>query len=206
MRISELSRESGVPIPTIKFYLREGLLPPGEATAPNQARYGEVHLRRLRLIRVLTEVGGLTLAAVRDVVAALGRPEASLHDALATAHTALQRQASPWGPELKDALVETDAWLESLGWDLGVGSPAREELAGALVALRELGWSVGPDVFTAYATAADAIAERELAFVQGTPSPEAAVEAAVVGTIVFERALAALRRIAQERHSRRRFR
>ncbi|MDZ7727443.1 MAG: hypothetical protein U5Q44_04185 [Dehalococcoidia bacterium] len=29
----ELSRESGVPIPTIKFYIREGLLPPGEHLA-----------------------------------------------------------------------------------------------------------------------------------------------------------------------------
>ncbi len=28
MRISELSRRSGVSIPTIKYYLRDGLLPP----------------------------------------------------------------------------------------------------------------------------------------------------------------------------------
>ena len=38
MRISELSTASGVPVPTLKFYLREGLLPPGDAIAVNQAR------------------------------------------------------------------------------------------------------------------------------------------------------------------------
>ena len=42
--MGELSRRSGVPIPTIKFYLREGLLPPGVATAANQADYDEEHL------------------------------------------------------------------------------------------------------------------------------------------------------------------
>ncbi len=46
MRISELSRRSGVSIPTIKYYLRDGLLPAGRATAANQADYDEDHLRR----------------------------------------------------------------------------------------------------------------------------------------------------------------
>ena len=47
MRIAELSRRSGVSVPTIKYYLREGLLAAGERTGPNQARYDEAHLRRL---------------------------------------------------------------------------------------------------------------------------------------------------------------
>jgi DNA-binding transcriptional MerR regulator len=44
MRISELSARSGISVPTIKFYLREGLLPPGSPRAVNQADYGEPHL------------------------------------------------------------------------------------------------------------------------------------------------------------------
>ncbi|MFD7659160.1 MerR family transcriptional regulator, partial [Actinosynnema sp. NPDC059797] len=70
MRIGELSRRSGVSVPTIKFYLREGLLAPGSGTARNQASYGEAHERRLRLVRALVEVGGLSLTAVREVLAA----------------------------------------------------------------------------------------------------------------------------------------
>ena len=41
MRIAELSSRSGTSIPTIKYYLREGLLPAGEATGRNQADYGD---------------------------------------------------------------------------------------------------------------------------------------------------------------------
>lgn len=39
MRISELSDVTGVSVATIKYYLREELVPPGERTAPNQADY-----------------------------------------------------------------------------------------------------------------------------------------------------------------------
>jgi len=44
--MAELSKTSGVPVATIKFYLRERLLPAGERTGPNQSIYGEQHLRR----------------------------------------------------------------------------------------------------------------------------------------------------------------
>src|SRR2546430_15817976 len=47
VRISDLSRQTGVPTATIKFYLREHLLPPGAMTARNQADYGSGHLRRV---------------------------------------------------------------------------------------------------------------------------------------------------------------
>ena len=80
MRMAELSRESGVAIATIKYYQREGLLPPGALTSPNQARYGPAHVRRLRLVRALTEVGGLSVADVRDVLAAIDEPRTPLHD------------------------------------------------------------------------------------------------------------------------------
>src|SRR5260370_33337848 len=88
MCIADRSRDSGVPVPTIKYYVREGLLPPGELTSPNQAQYDEFHLRRLRLIRALAEVGGLSIAAVRDLLAAAESPATSLHDALGKAQYA----------------------------------------------------------------------------------------------------------------------
>lgn len=203
MRISDLSRESGVPLPTLKFYLREGLLQPGTRTAPNQARYGEAHLRRLRLIRVLADVGGLSLAAVRRVIDALDADSASLHAVLGAAHAAVAtpdggRGATP-DPRTRE---EIDAWLAALGWSVDEGSAGRDLLAAALEALRGLGWEVGPEVFARYANHADELAAAEVAYVAEAPSPEAAVEATVVGTVIFERALVALRRLAEERHSR----
>jgi len=205
MRISDLSRLSGVTIPTIKFYLREGLLPAGHRTAPNQATYDQAHLRRLHLVRVLVEVGGMSLQAVRAVLGALEQHDAPLHETLAAAHTALRRGPTSTEPGLPAARAETDAWLAELGWNLMSDTPARDDLAGTLLALRQLGWSVGPEVFERYATHADAMAEAEIAYVAASQDREAAVETTVIGTVVFERALVALRRLAEEHHSRTRF-
>ena len=68
MRMSELSRRSGASVTTIKYYLREGLLPAGRQTAATQAEYDEQHLRRLRLIRALTGVRGLSVSTTRDLL------------------------------------------------------------------------------------------------------------------------------------------
>jgi DNA-binding transcriptional MerR regulator len=201
MRISELSRKSGVTIPTIKFYLREGLLPPGETTAPNQARYDDRHLRRLRLVRVLVDVGGLSIAGIRTVLEALDRADAPLHEVLAAAHTALRHDERIPEKDLDASRAETDAWLASTSWRLAPDSPARGDLAAALLALRRLGWDAGPDVFERYRAAADELAAAEIAYVAELPDRAAAVEATVIGTVVFERALVALRRLAQEHHS-----
>ena len=64
MRLAELSERSGISTATVKYYLREGLLPPGRRISATQAEYEESHLRRLGLIRALTEED-LTRAARR---------------------------------------------------------------------------------------------------------------------------------------------
>lgn len=72
MRVSRLSELTGIPVPTIKFYIRDGLVPKGTATARNQAIYGQEHVDRLRLIRALTGIGRLSLeTSARDVLAAI---------------------------------------------------------------------------------------------------------------------------------------
>ncbi|MFJ3906121.1 MerR family transcriptional regulator [Streptomyces sp. NPDC090025] len=71
MRIGELGRACGVSTATIKYYIREGLLPAGHLTSTNQARYTEDHLHRLRLIRALLELGGLSVAKVRAIASVL---------------------------------------------------------------------------------------------------------------------------------------
>ncbi len=143
--------------------------------------------------------------AVGRVLAALERPDVPLHDVLAAAHTALPHDHVATKDRRRAARRESDAWLEARGWRLDPDSAGRDELAAALAALRQLGWAVGPEVFERYARAADEIAAEEIAYVAGATDREAAVEATVIGTVVFERALLALRRLAEEHHSRTRF-
>ena len=91
MRISELSRESGVPVATIKFYLRERLLHDGVLTSATQAQYDQTHVARLRLVRALIGPGGLSIAAARSVIEAIEDPPSSVHDLLGVAAMAVGR-------------------------------------------------------------------------------------------------------------------
>ena len=209
MKIAELSRSSGVSIATIKYYLREGLLPPGRTGAPNQAEYTTAHLHRLTLIRTLVEVGRLSIASCRAVIAAIDEKTLSLHDTLGVAHDALP----PLPPDtttvegdMDVALMDVHQYLDRLGWRGSESSPARYTLAQALVSLRRLGRDCGPEVFDMYARHADQIATREVASMSAGDDRDRTVEEAVVGTIVFEAALTALRRLAQAHHSAIRYR
>jgi DNA-binding transcriptional MerR regulator len=203
VRISELSRASGVSLPTLKFYLREGLLPPGSRTARNQADYDERHLRRVRLIRALTDVGGLSLATVREVIRAAEDDRTPIHELLGMAHYALGPVPPAREPTQDEAraLEEIDRFIDRLGWRVSADAPARQALAKALLTLRRMGRDVGPEVFERYVEVADRLAAEEIAAIDDGRSRADTVEASVVGTIVFEAALIALRRLAQEHHS-----
>lgn len=135
MRIAELSRRSGTSIPTIKYYLREGLLPPGTSTGRNQAEYDERHLGRLRLIRALREVGGLSVAATRQVLATLDEPVRSTHELMGHAHQAVirpltgSRSSDTDDPAWRSARQEAGRWITSLGWRVHPDNPALDRLA-----------------------------------------------------------------------------
>ncbi len=203
MRIGELSGRTGVPVPTIKYYLREGLLPAGELTCPNQAQYGERHVRRLKLVRALLETGGLSIAATQEVVAAIDTPAASLHSTLGIARRAVTPPATGCaGPHWRQALREADDWVRLRGWQVEPGGPAHASLAQVLLTLRELGQEDLLGLLDAYATAAELLAAAELAVVGHRADPDQRAEGAVLGTVLGDTLLATLRRLAQEDASR----
>ena len=196
MLMAELSRRSGVPVATIKYYQREGLLPTGVVTAPTRARYDEGHVRRLRLIRALVEIGEMPIAAVKKVLGRVDDPSVSLHDMFGTVQYAL----GPAGPAASaEALAEVSELIDSLGWRITPQAPARELLAATLSALRAAGAPAGVGL-REYALALRDLAGREVASVGplAAGSRTAAAEAAVAGMVLRERMLIALRRLAQE--------
>lgn len=70
LKISELARRTGVSVGTIRFYIREGLLPrPTMKTSRNMAYYDESFVARIRLVRRLQEERRLPLSMIRAIVA-----------------------------------------------------------------------------------------------------------------------------------------
>ncbi|MEV5201535.1 MerR family transcriptional regulator [Streptomyces sp. NPDC053720] len=198
MRIGELSSRSGVPVPTIKFYVREGLLPAGRLTSPNQASYDSGHERRLRLIRALLDVGGLPLAAIGDVLRAVEDPEQPVHKVLGIAAKRLTPpRGGESGPELEDARDEVVELLERRGWRAGADGPAGESLAEVIVALRRAGHGGFVELLDDYAASAEAVARVDLDYVGRRVAREDLVESVVVGTVLGEAMFGALRRLAQ---------
>ncbi len=68
LRMGELAEASGVPAPTIKHYLREGLLPEPVKTSRNMAYYPPEFVDRIRLIKRLQEKRFMPLKAIRAVL------------------------------------------------------------------------------------------------------------------------------------------
>lgn len=205
MRIAELSRRTGVPVPTIKYYLREGLLPAGELTSPNQARYDDRHVQRLRLVRVLLDIGRLPIATIRQLLAALDRPDPDVHKVLGTALPTASGAREPADPEaVRAARERVDRLAAERGWLVGPQAPARQAAAEVLAAFGQVGGDVG-GLLEQYADVAETIARYDLEFVGRAADAEGMLHAAVIGSILGDSLLAALRRMAQESESAKKF-
>ena len=68
LRMRELAEASGVPAPTIKHYLREGLLPEPVKTSRNMAYYPPEFIERIKLIKRLQEERFMPLKAIKNVL------------------------------------------------------------------------------------------------------------------------------------------
>ena len=89
LSIGELSRRTGVKVPTIRYYETMGLISAPERTEGNQRRYSRQELERLSFIRHGRDLG-LSLDAIRDLIRLNENPEMPCRDAhdIANAHLA----------------------------------------------------------------------------------------------------------------------
>lgn len=198
MRIGELSRRTGVPVPTIKYYLREGLVPHGERTSPNQARYDDSHVHRVRLVRALTEVGGLSIAAARDVLALMHEPGRGRLESIGKVHFAVQAARQPHTEEPTEASVaRTDELIERRGWHVRPTNPARGAVAGVLDYFTRLGRPDALGLLDEYADAAERLAAAEVDTLSG-PDVDHMAEYVVMLTVLGGALLNGLRGMAQE--------
>lgn len=211
MRLSELSERSGITTATIKYYLREGLLPPGQRVSATRAEYDETHLRRLRLVRALLQVGRLPVATAREVLGHVDDESLGRTIRLGAALWALPHSPEPdeEAPETATAAAEVERLLDRLGWstaqEVGSLSPSHRSLVASLATLIRLGYPCRGDYLADHARLMHEAAVRDLDMMETYATQSEQVEMAVASAVLFEPLMAALRRLAQEEESARRY-
>jgi DNA-binding transcriptional MerR regulator len=201
MQISELAERGEAPVATVKYYLREGLLPPGRTTGPRRAEYDETHLRRLRVLRLLREVGGVPVTNLRRIVDALDDEALPVHEAMTRVADVIT--ADPGSVvEAPASLGIVDAVLDAVGWDrVRDASVDRQRLASLVTLLNGPGpLGAGVEVLTFYAGIADQLARAEIALVDGSAERSEALEQMVTGSVVYGEVFRLLRQLGHEHH------
>lgn len=194
MRISALAAEAGVPLPTVKFYLREGLLQPGVATSATQVSYNESHVRRLRLIRALIGSVGLSVQQTRAILELVDDPGDDLYATLGHAVSALPPAVQEASGD--DPYPRARAALEALGQVYDPHYAAVAQLESALAAAEAAGMPISEERLIEYGRRLREIAAFDL---ERMPrEPHAAVEYTVLGTALYEPVILALRRLAHQ--------
>lgn len=106
MRMRELEQRSGVGRETIRYYIREGLLPEPERATRNSASYSDAHVERLHAIKRLQEERFLPLSVIKALLEA-GEADRWLHaEAFPRLDSMLRARLDGGGERLtRDALL-----------------------------------------------------------------------------------------------------
>src|ERR671939_1766164 len=91
-RIGEAAEATGLTPRAIRYYQELGLLEPATHVSGANRRYDDQDIERLKLIKRLREIVGLSLAEVRTYLEAEAERRAIVREYLATGDPARQRQ------------------------------------------------------------------------------------------------------------------
>jgi DNA-binding transcriptional MerR regulator len=127
MRMRDLEKASGVGRETIRYYIREGLLPEPDKASRNSARYSDEHVQRLKAIKRLQEERFLPLAVIRTLLEADDGDRWLLPEAFPTLDAQLAQRLEEAGPA-RVALA-----------DLPLADHAAEHLADLMIEVAEDG-------------------------------------------------------------------
>lgn len=203
--MGQLSSESGVAVPTIKYYQREGLLHAGVLTSPTQASYDDSHVERLKLIRALIDIGALPVASAKNVIAAIDDPDLPLTWTFGVAQHAITQTVSPPAGSDGSGMVAVHSALDAAGIRVNDENPGLAIAAGVLDSYRQLGHDELAEIVGEYLRAALIVAEADLDAVASRAGRGGMAQTVVVGTVLGDALSAGLRRIAQEHVSNVRF-
>lgn len=200
MQLKELSDATGTSPASIKYYLREGLLPPGESVHATRASYSDRHVKRLTLIRALRQIVQLPIEQIRSilVLADDGVPHLTL---LAHVQRVVLKLGTEGGEVARtsaaDAVVRLRNWPD-------VDSDARDALNRHISLMEGLGIGLPPDLLDQYSSAVDSIAGFDLAATTEGKDTDSVILTAAVGMHMHSELMLKLLALAQASHAIRR--
>jgi DNA-binding transcriptional MerR regulator len=203
VQLKELSEQAGVSAASIKYYLREGLLPPGETVHATRAQYSDRHVSRLRLIQALRKVVDLNIGQIRSLLqlADGGAPRLELLAAVQRTVLGLDAVSADRGDirtEAGDAVVRLRHWPD-------VPSDARNALNAHLALMESLGVPVPLELLDAYSMALDDIGGLDISATTAPDDVNQLILTAAVGMHLHSRLVLKLLALAQASHAIRRY-
>ncbi|MDR6505384.1 MerR family transcriptional regulator [Arthrobacter oryzae] len=203
MQLKELSGRTGVSAASIKYYLREGLLPAGETIHATRAQYSARHVERLELIQALRRIVGLNIEQIRGLlkIADDGAPRLALLAAVQRVVLHLDTPAAGGGDVRAPA---TDAVVRLRNWP-DYPSDARNALNAHLELMKSLNIPVSGELLDNYSKAMDDVAELDIAATTAPDSDDQLILTAAVGMHMHSQLLLKLLALAQASHAIRRY-
>lgn len=198
MKLGELARSVDTTTASIKFYIREGLLPAGRKINQTTAVYDESHHHRLALILGLRGIIGTPLTRIADLIAVIDDPESGRLDVMETAQMiGVEGRSGDVGAGPVGASAAVARIIEEQDWP-DAQSQARAAVERRLVRMREHGVDVNPQTLSRIAVAVESIGLMGLD-VSGTRD-EVALGVAV-GTYEVSQLVVDMLSLAQTSHS-----
>ncbi len=193
MKMSELSRTSGVSTTSIKYYLREGMLPAGHSTGPRDADYTEHHVERLEIIRNLRDTAQLPISSIKRLLDAADDETVPIAQLMAMGHSSVltTREITAQERELAAQL------LTALDWRVPERSPVFGQLAHLLGILKRGQAPTDPNGLAPWLAAAEQVAQGELGLTRTQGSRALLVHDVVIGTHLSNQLLITLHMAAQ---------
>ncbi|WP_411373875.1 MerR family transcriptional regulator [Arthrobacter sp. MPF02] len=197
MQLKELSQVTGTSPASIKFYLRERLLPPGETVHATRARYTDNHIKRLQLIHALRQIVGLDVGQIRSIVqlADDGAPRLAL---LAHVQRVVLNLEPAGGTGVRtaaaDAVVRMRNWPEAR-------SDARDALDRHIAVMEGLGINLPLELLDQYSLAVDQIAGLDLELTTFECDVNDVILTAAVGMHMHSQLMLKLLALAQASHA-----
>ena len=203
MQLKELSGQSGVSAASIKYYLREGLLPAGGTVHATRAQYSARHVERLELIQALRRIVGLNIEQIRGLLkmADDGAPRLALLAAVQRVVLDLDAAAAGSGDVPTPA---TDAVVRLRNWP-DYPSDARNALNVHLELMESLNIPVSGELLDTYSKAMDDVAGLDIAATTAPESVDQLILTAAVGMHMHSQLLLKLLALAQASHAIRRY-